>query len=72
MRNHPIALPKVEGIDRLIRWPELKSLIGNPSYVTVWRWIRKGSFPKALKLGPNSIGWKYSSVKNWIETRPET
>ena len=39
------------------------------SRMTVWRWSQSGEFPAPLRLGPRLIGWDYSDVENWIESR---
>ena len=42
---------------KLIRADEVRRRCGNPSRVTIWRWIRDGRFPQPVKLGENSIAW---------------
>jgi len=55
---------------RIIRKKELFELIGL-SDTTVWRLERKGEFPKRLRLGPKSVGWRYGDVLRWIESKAE-
>ena len=36
----------------------------------VYRWIKAGTFPKQVVLGPQSVAWLESEVCAWIEARP--
>jgi prophage regulatory protein len=49
----------------IIRKSELLFRLGL-SDPTIWRMERKGTFPKRLKLGGNSVGWLLSEVEAWI------
>lgn len=53
---------------KIIRKKELFNLIGL-SDTTVWRLERKGKFPKRLRLGAKSVGWRYTDVLSWIEKK---
>lgn len=40
---------------------------------TLWRRIRSGDFPPAVRLGgpeTRSVGWKTSDIELWIRNRP--
>ena len=39
------------------------------SRTTLWRLIKAGDFPQAIKLSPNRVGWRESQITAWIETR---
>ena len=54
--------------DRLIRKPELLSIVGH-SDATVWRWEKEGLFPKRLRVGKNTAAWLESEVYGWIAER---
>ena len=57
---------------KLIRWKEVKEKLGGesgPSKVTLWRWEKKGLFPKRVKIGLNSNAWIESEVDNFIRER---
>lgn len=32
---------------------------------TIWRWTRQGKFPKPIKLGPKTTGWRLDQVETW-------
>ncbi len=53
-------------VDRIIRSKELQDITGL-SRTTIWRLENKGEFPRRVPLGVNSVGWKLSDVKNWID-----
>lgn len=36
---------------------------------TIYRLLSRGDFPKPLKLGERSIGWREDEIQNWIEGR---
>jgi len=36
---------------------------------TLWLWVRKGYFPKPIKLGPRSTAWRISDVEAWLTER---
>ena len=43
------------------------------SRTSIWRYIRKGSFPEPVALGgPGSraVGWHASEVREWLDSRP--
>lgn len=53
---------------RIIRVSELSKIIGM-SKASIYRLMNSGLFPKAIKLGVNSVGWKSYEVMDWIESR---
>ena len=36
---------------------------------SVYTKMRKGTFPRPVKLGPNSIAWRSDEIESWIESR---
>ena len=43
------------------------------SRTTLWRRIRSGDFPPAVRLGgpeTRSVGWRAEEIKAWIASRP--
>jgi prophage regulatory protein len=55
-------------IDRVMRKPEVLNTVG-VSDPTLWRMEKKQRFPKRLKLGPGSVGWFESEVREWLEKK---
>jgi prophage regulatory protein len=41
----------------------------NVTVPTLWRWTKKGIFPKPIKLGPNVSGWAAADVYSFLESR---
>ena len=33
---------------------------------TIYRWMSKGSFPKQIVIGANSVAWLESDVTQWM------
>ena len=56
---------------KILRTSDVLKMVGL-SRVTLWRLCRSGDFPRALRLGPRSVGWRSSEVQDWIESRPRT
>ena len=55
-------------LDRLIFRSELIDIVG-VSYVTVWSWMRAGTFPRGRDIGGRTA-WIESEVAAWIASRP--
>ena len=54
--------------DRILRDAEVGALTGL-SRTTRWRLTRDGKFPKPVRLTATAVGWKSSSVVQWIAER---
>lgn len=55
-----------QSYDRLIRLPELKRLLGNPSSASVYRWVKSGLLPKPQRIGIRGSGWRLSEIEALI------
>ena len=55
--------------NRILRLREVMRLTGL-SKTTIYRRYRDGTFPRPLKLGPQSIGWRRGEILEWLESRP--
>ncbi len=54
---------------RILRMPAVLDLTG-VSRVTIWRYVKAGTFPQPLRLGGpkgRAVGWRRSDVIAWIE-----
>ena len=40
------------------------------SYPTIWELMRRGEFPKALRIGRQKVAWREDEVREWIDSRP--
>jgi prophage regulatory protein len=54
--------------DRIVRQRELRERIPVDDS-TIWRWEQAGKFPRRIRLGPNSIGWRESEIAQWLDDR---
>ena len=57
-------------VDRIVRPKEVRELLGNISKSTLWRWIAKERFPRPMKLGERAVGWRQSTINEWLDSRP--
>ena len=57
-------------LDQLLRSPEIHKITGLARN-TVHSMVRKGQFPKPLKLSANgrASGWLLSEIQNWQQDR---
>ncbi|WP_082936717.1 helix-turn-helix transcriptional regulator [Pseudomonas citronellolis] len=54
-----------EKIDRFMRIEEVLHTTGLGKN-TLYRRIREGSFPKQVRIGPNSVAWRQSDIEAWM------
>jgi prophage regulatory protein len=76
-RNHCLFIPDAAAAfphgsvrnkdmnERIVRRPQVESQTGL-SRSTIYSKMADGTFPKPVKLGENSVGWKESEIQNWI------
>lgn len=56
--------------DKLLRFPAVRDTVGL-SRTSIWRFEKKGLFPKRRQLGANSVGWMSSEIEQWVVTRKQ-
>jgi prophage regulatory protein len=54
--------------DRLLRLPEVESLVGLRKSAIYAR-LKTGEFPPCVKLGPRAAAWPESEIQAWIASR---
>src|SRR5450830_288244 len=59
------AMNRAENIDRFLRLNEVLHTTGLGRN-TVYRRIREGTFPKQVRIGPNSVAWRQSAIAEWM------
>lgn len=32
---------------------------------TIYRWVKLGRFPAPVKIGPNSVAWRWGDLRTW-------
>ena len=52
----------------ILRWRDLHARTGL-SRSTVWRYERRGVFPRRIQLTARSVGWIEGEVSDWLSTR---
>jgi prophage regulatory protein len=52
--------------NNILRLPAVKAKTGL-SRSTIYARVAQGTFPAALILGPNTVGWLEADVEAWIE-----
>ena len=57
------------GPSRLLTKQQLRELIPL-AYSTIWHLMRRGEFPKALRIGRQRVAWREDEVREWIASRP--
>jgi predicted DNA-binding transcriptional regulator AlpA len=64
--NSPPASLPLEGYARM---PTVRAVAGNVGSSTIWLWVKKGVFPKPVKLGPNVTAWRVDELRDWLATK---
>ena len=64
-RGKEIHMAVAEQIDRFLRLGEVLHTTGLGKN-TVYRRIREGTFPKQVRIGPNSVAWRQSAIAEWM------
>jgi prophage regulatory protein len=57
------------GLDPILRLNAVLEITAQKQ-ATWYRYMKLGLAPKSVKLGPNTVGWRLSDIKRWLETRP--
>jgi prophage regulatory protein len=56
-------------MDKFLHRKEVEDITGLKD-PTLWREEKAGRFPKRRKITARRVGWLYSEVKEWVESRP--
>lgn len=54
--------------DRILRFPEVIKIVGL-SRAMIYLYIQSGSFPRMIKIGKRSVGWRESVIRDWLEEK---
>jgi predicted DNA-binding transcriptional regulator AlpA len=59
---------------QIIRLAQLASHYGIPGLIpvspsTIWRWVRKGQFPRPFQLSPSFTAWNCDEITRFIEQK---
>lgn len=53
---------------RIVRRHGLRAMT-NLSLATIYRLIKRGDFPRPIRLSTQAVGWDINDVHAWIEAR---
>lgn len=54
--------------NRIVSISELSQLLSK-SRISLWRWQRDGILPKPIKVQGRTIGWRESTILEWLEAQ---
>ena len=57
--------------NQIIKLPDVINL-SSLSSASIYRLIKKGEFPKQIKLSERSSGWLLSEVEQWLDDKIST
>lgn len=63
-QTHPSS-----NMDRLLRSREVEQVTGFRRS-TIYSWMKKGLFPKPLRIG-RAIAWRERDIQKWMDERAE-
>lgn len=55
--------------ERIVREAD-RRYITSISRTKAWKLEKEGLFPKRLRLGNRSVGWKLSELLEWVDNQP--
>ena len=58
-----------EGQDRLVRLPEVRGRTGLGK-TTIYSLMRRGRFPRSVKVGLRAVAWREADLADWLASRP--
>ena len=56
---------------KLLRLPEVMERVGIRAKATIYRWIKAGTFPLPVALGPRLRAWRAADIEDWLDNRPQ-
>ena len=39
---------------------------------TIYRLVREGKFPAAIRVGPSATRWRAGELRDWLDSRPRS
>lgn len=56
-------------LDEILRRPAVERVSGL-STSSLYEAMKRGDFPRPVKLGPRAVGWRLSEVRDWLASLP--
>lgn len=72
-QQHLAATPAAtipQAIDPLLRLPAVESVVALKRSA-IYDGVRKGTFPKPVRIGGQAVAWRQSDIAAWINSRVE-
>lgn len=63
--------PDLPPDERLLSIDQVREIVPK-SVATIYRWIRRNQFPPNYQIGPGSVAWRQSEVREWLRQRVQT
>ena len=51
----------------VLRRPDVEALTGL-SRSTIYKFMKDGTFPKAVKIGSRAVGWRRADIDDWLSS----
>lgn len=67
-KTNPNDSEPANGPRRFLRLPAVLERVGVSS-ASIFRWEKKGTFPRRRKLGLNSVAWVEQEIDDWCAER---
>ena len=55
--------------ERLLRRRKVEEITGM-SRLSIYRQMKKGKFPRPVRIGLSAVRWRASDIMAWMESRP--
>ena len=56
--------------DKHLRRPAVEALIGL-SRTTIYEMMKRGEFPRPIKITGKAVAWRESDISAWLASRPQ-
>ena len=56
--------------EKHLRRPAVEALIGL-SRTTIYEMMKRGEFPKPIKITRKAVAWRESDINAWLASRPQ-
>ncbi len=51
--------------ETLLREKQVLSTVAPVHRTTWWRWVKAGTAPKPVKIGPRTVAWRRTDLERW-------
>jgi len=54
---------------KFYRLKQVREIAGGVAPSTIWGWVKRGEFPKPIKLSANCTAWDSADIEAWAQSR---